>query len=153
MQPKNFYICSGYGVADTVLNSFDSALLKCGIGDYNHITVSSILPPFCRQRYTVSLPKGSLLYSAYSHIVSNVVGETISASVAIGIPVEENENGVIMEYSGFLPKEEVDYMVRSMAISAMEMRKIKMHKIIVKTTSLTITNSKQHTAFANISMW
>ena len=153
MLPKNFYICSGYGIADTVLNSFDNALYKCGIGDYNHIAVSSILPPLCMHQTSVNLPKGSLLYSAYSHITSNDFGKTISATVAVGIPIDENENGVIMEHAGFFSKEDVEYTVRNMALSAMEMRKIKLREIIIKSATLAITNEKQHTAFACISMW
>ena len=153
MRPKNFYICSGYGVSDTILNSFDNALQECGIGDYNHITVSSVLPPMCIQRECVNLPRGSLLYSAYSKITSNVVGTTLSAAIAIGIPTDINEIGVIMEFSGLVSKEDAECSVRKMTLLAMQNRMIEVKQIIVKAMSLCVKNEKHHTAIAFVSMW
>ena len=42
--PSKVILTSGYGVSDTVLNSFDNALLDAGIHDFNLVKVSSIAP-------------------------------------------------------------------------------------------------------------
>ena len=44
---KNYTIVSGVGKGLTSLSAFDNALLNAGVGDYNLVKVSSILPAKC----------------------------------------------------------------------------------------------------------
>jgi arginine decarboxylase len=42
---KLFFLVSGVGYGSTELTSFDAALLDAGIGDFNLVRMSSIMPP------------------------------------------------------------------------------------------------------------
>ena len=113
---KNFYLSSGYGIADYELESFDKALLDAKVGDYNLIKLSSILPPACKlvkEWEELPWPKGSLIPVAYaSHTWSTnelcaLLAESseentpyLYASVSVAIPENPFENGLIMESSG-----------------------------------------------------
>lgn len=95
--PKRFFLVAGKGEASTQLNAFDAALLQAGIGDTNLIRMSSILPPACVEIDSYDFPKGSFVPLAYGEISSSEPGTVISAAVAVGIPEDESESGLIME--------------------------------------------------------
>jgi arginine decarboxylase len=97
--PKHFFLVSGSGESSTELNAFDAALLGAGIGDTNLIRLSSILPPGAREIEPFELPKGSLVPLAYGERVCAKPGTMISAAVAVGIPEDDSEAGLIMECS------------------------------------------------------
>lgn len=93
----------GVGVSEKRLPSFDKALLDAGVGNYNLVRLSSILPAHCRavpiEDITKHIKEGSLLPTAYSTITSQHPGEMIASAMAIGFPEDESHVGVIMEYS------------------------------------------------------
>lgn len=97
---NKFYIGSGIGVGNTRINAFDNALLDAGVGNYNLVRLSSILPIQAAEHQVskVDLPLGSLLPIAYAEITSYEVGVTASAAIAIGIPKDKSKCCVIMEY-------------------------------------------------------
>lgn len=95
---KNYTIVSGVGKGLTSLSAFDNALLNAGVGDYNLLKVSSILPAKCIQKNNIDIKKGSILHIAYASISTNDSKE-ICSTVGVAIPYEENFTGVIMEYS------------------------------------------------------
>ena len=43
--PTRIILTSGIGIGSTKLNAFDNALLNAGIGNFNLLSVSSIIPP------------------------------------------------------------------------------------------------------------
>ena len=94
-----------------------------------------------------------MLYSAYSKITNCIKGTTITATIAIGMPLDASKIGVIMEFSGMLSKEEAEHTVKKMTLIAMEARKIAVREVLVETASLSIQTEKQHTAIACVSMW
>ena len=96
--PK-FLMVKGIGVAKTLLNAFDLALLDAGIGDINLVKISSILPPgYVKDDYTYLVP-GGIYNVAYSHIESENRGDRLVSAVAVGIPKDSSKAGVIMERS------------------------------------------------------
>ena len=120
--PTQYLLVSGASEGFTPLNAFDGALLQAGIGNTNLIRMSSILPPHCQQISSIALPPGALVPAAYAAITSDVPGEIISAGVAVALPEDENQNGLIMEYSAKGERLQIEEMVRNMALEGMKLR-------------------------------
>ncbi len=151
--PKNYVIRTGVGHASHKLGAFDRALILAGVCDYNLIKVSSILPPECEMQNVISLSKGALLPSAFASIYSNTLSECISAAVAIGIPANRSDVGVIMEHSSYNCKEKTEKLVRKFAEIAMIDRNIPVEKIVSCSTQIKVETEEFYCAFATVSMW
>ncbi len=120
--PTHYFLASGASEGFTLLNAFDGALLRAGIGDTNLVKMSSIVPPRCQLISPIPLPPGSLVPTAYASITSDVPGEIISSAVAVALPKELHYPGLIMEYSARGPRAEIEETVRQMAIEGMKLR-------------------------------
>lgn len=104
---KKFWLLSGYGIADYKLESFDKALINAGVGDYNLIKLSSILPASSVNYSDQPLPwsKGSLIPVAYASNTFQLdfyraSGKTSEyAMISVAIPEDKTLNGLIMESS------------------------------------------------------
>jgi arginine decarboxylase len=120
--PTQYFLVSGASDGYTPLNAFDGALLQAGIGNTNIVKMSSIVPPHCQRITPIALPPGSLVPAAYAAITSDIPGEIISASVAVALPEDENQNGLIMEYSAKGDRHKIEEIVRNMAIEGMKLR-------------------------------
>lgn len=151
--PEKFIIRTSIGKCNHRLGAFDDALLQAGIGNYNLIKVSSILPPKCSLVKEITLSKGALLPSAFASIFSADVGTTISAAVAVGIPQDPSVNGVVMEYSAIAHKKETEETVRNYAVKAMEARDTAIKEIISTAIEVKVTSNEIYCAFATVSMW
>lgn len=94
--PKHFTIVTGKGKSKYQLVAFDNALIDAGIGDYNLVRVSSIIPAKCQYENNISIEKGSIVYIAYASF--DIIDSAImNAAVAIAIPEDNKQNGVIFE--------------------------------------------------------
>jgi arginine decarboxylase len=96
--PTTYFLVSGYAEGPTLLNAFDNALMKAGIGNTNLVKMSSILPPGCRRIEPVQLPYGALIPVAYAEESSPQPGTPVAAAVACGKPDDPRLPGVIMEH-------------------------------------------------------
>ncbi len=136
-RPTRFFLTAGRGDASNPLNAFDAALIDAGVGDTNLIKLSSILPPGMTATKAFLLPKGAFVPLAYAERVSDEPGQRISAAVAVGIPSDEGEAGLIMECSGLGDPDVWEQQARYMVIEGMEgvrKRRIKEIKSISATT-------------------
>lgn len=120
--PTRYFLVSGASEGYTPLNAFDGALLQAGIGNTNIVKMSSIVPPRCKPISRITLPPGALVPAAYASITSDVPGEIISAGVAVALPEDENQNGLIMEYSAKGERDKIEEIVRNMAVEGMKLR-------------------------------
>jgi arginine decarboxylase len=120
--PTHYFLASGVSEGYTPLNAFDGALLHAGIGNTNIVKMSSIVPPHCISVEPIDLPAGALVPAAYAAITSDVPGEIISAGVAIALPEDEDQNGLIMEYSAKGDRRQIEEIVRTMAVEGMMLR-------------------------------
>ncbi len=120
--PTQYFLVSGASDGYTPLNAFDGALLQAGIGNTNIVKMSSIVPPHCKRITPIAPPPGSLVPAAYAAITSDIPGETISAGVAVALPEDENQNGLIMEYSAKGDRRKIDEILRNMAAEGMKLR-------------------------------
>lgn len=122
--PNIYCLVKGASEGRTRLNAFDNALLNAGVGDTNLMRMSSILPPDARQRSIddIALPGGGLLPLAYATIDSATPGRFISSAVAVGIPEDDSEPGVIMEFEDHSKLENVETIARQMVSDAFDYR-------------------------------
>ena len=122
--PNVFCLVKGASEGRTRLNAFDNALLNAGVGDTNLMRMSSILPPGAEQKNIddIDLPPGGLIPLAYATIDSTTPGRYLSSAIAVGIPEDESEPGVIMEFEDHSKLENVEAIVRQMVIDAFEYR-------------------------------
>jgi arginine decarboxylase len=93
--PRLLHLARGCSEGLTPLTAFDNALRDAGIDNLNLIRVSSIVPKGARFGPRPELPVGTIVPTVYTHVVSNVPGEVVSAVIAAGIG---EEGGVLMEY-------------------------------------------------------
>jgi arginine decarboxylase len=131
--PTQYFLVSGASEGYTPLNAFDAALLQAGIGNTNIVKMSSIVPPHCQRISPIALPPGALVPAAYAALTSDVPGEIISAGIAVALPEDENQNGLIMEYSAKGERRKIEEIVRNMAVEGMKLRgwKIKDLQMVV----------------------
>ncbi len=151
-KPENFLITAGVGTGLTELTAFDHALLQAGVGNYNLLRVSSILPVDAVQRERVDLPLGSLLPIAYGFAATAETGMRVTAAVAIVIP-EQGEVGLIMEYSGSLPEEEARKIVEQMGVEALKHRNTSPKQVIIRSASAIAEAPHWTCAFAGVALW
>jgi arginine decarboxylase len=79
-------IVSGIGEGQTLLSSFDAALHRCGVGNYNLLVLSSVIPP--RSRIETGRPHqpggdehGHRLYVVKAESRSARRGEAVAAGI------------------------------------------------------------------------
>lgn len=129
--PNIYCLVKGASEGRTRLNAFDNSLLNAGVGDTNLMRMSSILPPGASQRdiNDIDLPAGGLIPLAYATIDSTTPGRYISSAIAVGIPEDDSEPGVIMEFEDHSRLQNVEEIVRQMVIDAFEYRNRKLKEI------------------------
>lgn len=156
---KQYCVSCGKGESENGLPSFDKALLEAGVGNYNLVRLSSILPADAVQvdvkDITKYIKEGSLLPTAYSTISSDKKGDIIISTIGVGIPEDSNNVGVIMEYSTKNTTEEKALKtLYSMIEEAFEVRGWKYKEIISTSISAIVEKEgKKYTTFACISEW
>lgn len=156
---KECCISRGKGASVNGLPSFDKALLEAGVGNYNLVRLSSILPARCAwvdvEDIADYIEEGSLLPTAYSTITSDVEGDVIVSTIGVGIPVDDSKVGVIMEYSTKnVTEAEALETLCSMIKEAFEKRGWELENIISTSISDKVdVGGVKHTTFCCISEW
>jgi len=154
--PRNLYITTGFGESNiSQLNAFDNALENANIGHYNLVKVSSIVPPNIiihdfKNIKLFPLP-GSIVFTAYAKLTSSRENKLISAGVSIGIPIDVNSHGIIMEYEDFTNEIEIKDMLEKMVKEGMNNRNIEIKEITTKTVQYQV--KKCGAVCAAIIMW
>jgi arginine decarboxylase len=149
--PNQYFLTSGASDGYTLLNAFDGALLHAGIGNTNIVKMSSIVPPHCEPVDPIALPPGALVPAAYAAITSDVPGEIIAAGVAIAFPEDEDQNGLIMEYSAKGERRQIEETVRAMAVEGMMLRGWEIKDL--KSIAVEYTVGKIGAALAAVVLW
>jgi arginine decarboxylase len=149
--PKTYFLVSGSSEGYTPLNAFDAALLNAGVGNTNLVKVSSIIPPYCKETQPVVFPPGTIVPTAYASISSDIPGEIISAAVAVALPKDDNQSGLIMEYSARGHREEIELIAKNMACEGMEIRQQETKDI--NSISVEYKVKKIGAAFAAVILW
>jgi arginine decarboxylase len=109
--PRLVALAQGCSEGLTPLTAFDNALREAGIHNLNLIRVSSIVPKEASFGSAPELPVGTVVPAVYTHVVSNVPGEVISAVIAAGTGAE---GGVLMEYHHRGPVDDAERVTEAM---------------------------------------
>ncbi len=150
-RPDKYFLVAGYAEGPSLLNAFDNALMKAGIGNTNLVRMSSILPPAAKQIEPVALPYGALIPTAYAEESCDLPGQVISAAVACGVPEDPQLPGVIMEHHCFDSEEACRADVVRKVEWAFEARRFKLKEIKMASASGTV--NKIGSAFAGVVLW
>jgi arginine decarboxylase len=152
-QPDLFCFVQGSSEGFTPLNAFDNALLDAGIGDLNLIRMSSIIPPGAVpvDRKRLHFLAGGFLPIAYAHIDSVKPGQFISAAVAVGIPEDQSQAGVIMEHSERGRLAQTEALARDMIRNAFKSRNRELKEI--RSTGIEHRVERCGAAFAGVVIW
>lgn len=149
---KKYCLVKGIGTGEYAISSFDSALLSAGVGNYNLVRISSILPPSCQRSRTINSTLGSVLFTAYATLTTKDVTK-IASAVAVAIPKEPTECGVIMEYSDNTGKDAAIKIVEHLAEEAMYRRGISYKEIISTGVEANADGTRFFTTFAGIGLF
>lgn len=96
------YVCSGKAEAGTEMNAFDGALLNAGVGNYNLIYLSSVIPKdaeVAEEKYSGDSEEyGNKLYVVLAKGIQKEKGK--KAVAGIGWIRKESGEGLFVEYGG-----------------------------------------------------
>lgn len=146
---------SGKGKGPERLVAFDNALLNAGVGNYNLVRLSSILPLQAKHKDSIDLPLGSLLPIAYASYSTCEPGVKIGAAVAIGFPdvVDNKHCAVIMEYEGECSAGDAASVVLSMVEAAFKARAWNLSHTAVSASEAMSEAGEWVSAFAYVAEW
>jgi len=137
MIPKEFFVTSGKATSSTSeLNAFDSALKNAGIAQCNLVSVSSVLPPRCRETKLKQMPIGAITHAVVARM--NAEGEaTIGAGIAWAWE-KDKKYGIVAEAHGCMDQEileeTLEWKVREMA----KIREIEIDKVNLRMETLEV---------------
>lgn len=105
MVPKKVFFTKGVGRHKERLASFELALRDAGIEKFNLVTVSSIMPPFCKiipkEKGLSELSPGEVVYCVLARNETNENNRLIAASIGCAVPADSNAYGYLSEHHGF----------------------------------------------------
>jgi len=103
--PRQMFLTKGVGQHKEKLGSFEVALRKAGIAQFNIVTVSSIFPPRCkivsRKAALRQLCPGQILFTVMSRAATDEPHRLISASIGLARPKNPDEFGYLAEHHAY----------------------------------------------------
>lgn len=148
--PERFWLTSGVAEGETELNAFDNALLRAGIGNYNLVKVSSILPKMAElQESGPDLPEGTLLAVVLGVATSAQPGSRLCSCVGVGRSRESH--GIIMEYSGDASVVEAERIVKCMLTEAFDRRGLDLDSVLLRACDSRV--EKAGCTVASVVLW
>jgi arginine decarboxylase len=108
------HITTGTGEGQTELSAFDSALLDAGIGNFNLIQLSSIIPPNSEIREdgvkldSDSKEYGNFLYVVYSEMRVSKPGDEAWAGIGWVRSIGSDKRGLFVEHHGCTKQDVLD---------------------------------------------
>jgi arginine decarboxylase len=127
---KKIRITKGTGTGPTPLSAFDAALYAAGIGNYNLIHLSSVIPPDhepVREQVTDNddvSAYGKRLYLVYASAASTEHGMSAYAGLGWVMTESEPKRGLFVEHTGH-SEEEVQKQIEKTLTSMVSYRKEK----------------------------
>jgi arginine decarboxylase len=122
---REIRISTGVGVATTELAAFDAALYEAGIGDYNLLTLSSVIPPGAevlqKQPDLSGVEWGDRLYVVLAEQRASVIGEEAWAGIGWIQETGGRRRGLFVEHHGS-SEDEVEGLIQASLASMQEYR-------------------------------
>lgn len=113
--PRYCFLTRGIGRHREKLTSFEEALRRAGIANFNLVTVSSIFPPHAeiehREVGIVQLSPGQIVFCVMSRLETDEPGRKIAVSCGLALPKDTSKHGYISEHHAYgqSTKEAGDY--------------------------------------------
>jgi arginine decarboxylase len=105
MIPKYFFLTKGAGKHKEQLQSFELALRDAGIQHCNIVSVSSIVPPGCKQlsreRGLKLIKPGEITFVVLARNSTNEPHRLIASSIGVAIPSGKEDYGYLSEHHSF----------------------------------------------------
>jgi arginine decarboxylase len=105
MVPRYFFLTKGVGRHKESLSSFELALRDAGINRFNLVTVSSIVPPGCKQlsrdQGVEMLKPGEIVFLVLARNSTNEPHRLVASSIGVAIPAIPTEYGFLSEHHSF----------------------------------------------------
>jgi len=99
------FLTRGVGMHKDRLASFELALRNAGIEKCNLVTVSSILPPFCkiisREKGEKYLQPGEVVFCVMARSETNEPNRLVSSAIGVARPSDEKNYGYLSEHHAF----------------------------------------------------
>ena len=109
--PRSFFLTKGVGRHKENLSSFELALRDANISRFNLVTVSSIVPPGCKQitweQGFEMLKPGEIVFLVLARNSTNEPHRLLAASIGVAIPSDPSEYGYLSEHHSYGETEEV----------------------------------------------
>jgi arginine decarboxylase len=103
--PSSFFLTNGVGTHRDRLTAFELALRDADIEQQNLVSVSSILPPGCRQLErksgVESLRPGEITFCVIARTETDEPGRRIHSSIGLARPADPAMYGYISEHHGY----------------------------------------------------
>ncbi|MDG6901671.1 MAG: arginine decarboxylase, pyruvoyl-dependent [Nitrososphaerota archaeon] len=103
--PRFFFLTKGVGRHKENLASFEVALKDANISVFNLVTVSSIIPPGCKQitrdQGLAMLKPGEIVFLVLARNSTNEPHRLLAASIGLAIPKDETVHGYLSEWHGY----------------------------------------------------
>ncbi len=103
--PRFFFLTKGVGKHRENLSSFELALGDAGINKFNLVTVSSIVPPGCKQiskeQGAEMLKPGEIVFLVLARNSTNEAHRLVASSIGVAIPSNPAEYGYLSEHHSF----------------------------------------------------
>ena len=103
--PHFFFLTKGVGKHKEHLASFEVALRDAGISAYNLVTVSSIIPPGCKQvtreQGAQMLKPGEIVFLVLARNSTNEPHRLLASSIGLALPRDETVHGYLSEWHSF----------------------------------------------------
>lgn len=111
MVPAKVFFTKGVGVHKDKLAAFEAALRNAKIEPYNLVSVSSILPPYCKivppDEGLKGLHHGEIVFCVMARNETNEPNRLISAAIGCATPKNNGHYGYLSEHHAFGEKGEV----------------------------------------------
>ncbi len=103
--PRFFFLTKGVGRHREALSSFELALRDAKINRFNLVTVSSIVPPGCKQvsreQGVDMLKAGEIVFLVLARNSTNEPHRLVASSIGVAIPSNPEEYGFLAEHHSF----------------------------------------------------
>ena len=105
MVPTKVFFTRGVGRHREKLQSFEMALRRANISDFNLVRVSSIYPPGCRiipkEKGLKMLKSGQVVYCVMADTSCDESGRLVAASVGLAVPNDKSRYGYLSEHHAY----------------------------------------------------
>jgi len=103
--PRYFFLTNGVGRHKENLSSFELALRDAKINRFNLVTVSSIVPPGCKQltrdQGIDMLKPGEIVFLVLARNSTNEPHRLVASSIGVAIPSNPADYGFLSEHHSF----------------------------------------------------